>query len=248
MDADAFITPLDADIDHSIQALYAVELRACHILFARSTPLDTDTEYSIHRSTWSDAEIEYSIGSLYVGCGYRMFDSSLYVVGCGNRIFDSIALRWMRIPNVRFIALRGRMRKSNIRFDRSTPSDGMSERGIIMINSNKILAGIAACSFVQIQAKVQAVIKALGIPVQALLSCQDDYYRKVRCDTRCLYTLGILCIPVRMRVIAHPPTPIFEKTIAPQLGWLWEDVESFPWTVRSVFGIRDLLVVEQSNF
>ena len=120
MDADAFITPLDADIDHSIQALYAVELRACHILFARSTPLDTDTEYSIHRSTWSDAEIEYSIGSLYVGCGYRMFDSSLYVVGCGNRIFDWIALRWMRIPNVRFIALRGRMRKPNIRFDRST--------------------------------------------------------------------------------------------------------------------------------
>lgn len=31
----------------------------------------------------------------------------------------------------------------------------------------------------QLQAKVRSVVEALGVPVEAYLACQDDYYRKV---------------------------------------------------------------------
>eukprot|EP00904_Undaria_pinnatifida_P003137 jgi/Undpi1/12824/HiC_scaffold_7.g02491.m1 len=50
----------------------------------------------------------------------------------------------------------------------------------VAIISNQHGVGTGKVDKTMLKAKVQAVIKALGVPVEALLACQNDYYRKPR--------------------------------------------------------------------
>lgn len=49
----------------------------------------------------------------------------------------------------------------------------------------------------QLQAKVRSVVQAIGIPVEAFMACQDDYYRKVRWSD-CLCSQRCRCVPAQL--------------------------------------------------
>ena len=128
-----------------------------------------------------------------VACGYRirvrfallgwMWRSKIsirffVVVGCGcvRRTVDSIA----RTP----LESRSQFRITNIskRNSDSNSNDHNNSNRVTRTSPTTTIPNV--CVSVQLKAKVQAVIKALGVPVEACLSCQDDYYRKVRRETK----------------------------------------------------------------